>query len=351
MRYLLLLLTGCWLVLSACQHTHTSPQTTSSAPHLEFENFPVKSSIRAISSPDAQTLWYAGNRGQLGYTEDGGKTWFRDSISVDGKLLEFRSIVLTPQAVFLLSVSSPAIVFRSVDKGRNWERVYEERHPDTYYNSMKFWDEQEGIAVGDPVEGCLSVILTRDGGRSWSKLPCSFLPQTPEGEAGFAASNTNIDVHGDHVWWATGGEKSRILHSPDRGRNWEIFQTPIVEGGEMTGIYSMDFLDESYGIIVGGDWNEKSRNTRCKAMTTDGGKNWHLIRDGQEPGFRSCVQYVPSTQGKQLFAIGTPGISFSKDGGNSWMELSKADFYTIRINENSQTAWLAGRNKIARMRW
>ena len=38
-------------------------------------------------------------------------------------------------------------------------------------------------------------------------------PATPAGEAGFAASNTNIDVYGDHAWWATGGEKSRILHS------------------------------------------------------------------------------------------------------------------------------------------
>ena len=74
---------------------------------------------------------------------------------------------------------------------------------------MVFWDEQEGIAIGDEIGGCLSVIITRDGGKSWQKLPCDQLPDYIPHEGGFAASNTNIAVRGQHAWIGTGGARSR----------------------------------------------------------------------------------------------------------------------------------------------
>ena len=85
---------------------------------------------------------------------------------------------------------------------------------------MKFWNESEGIAIGDPVENCMSVIITRDGGNTWEKLPCEILPEVEKGEAAFAASNSNIAVFGNHAWVATGGRKSRVMHTADKGKTW-----------------------------------------------------------------------------------------------------------------------------------
>ena len=330
-------------------HKHTLQQLETFSPTIQ--NFAFPFNIRAIQAIDEHTAWYAGYGGQFGYTEDGGKTWHNDSIRIDDYVPQFRSIVVQENTVFIISVGSPAIVFMSVDNGKSWEETYREEHPDCYYNSLAFWDEKEGIATGDIVEGCLSVIITRDGGESWQKLPCDLLPDFVEDEGGFAASNTNIEIQGDHVWFVTGGKKARVFHSADRGRSWEVFDTPITQGGNMTGIYSVDFRDEENGIIFGGDWEDQANNRLNKAITKDGGKSWQLISDGKAPGFRSCVQYIPGSKGQQILAIGLPGLSYSSDGGKSWNTFSNESYYTIRIVDSGNVAWMGGQKRMARMEW
>ena len=74
--------------------------------------------------------------------------------------------------LYALSISNPALLYQY-----NFSDsfiVYKENHPNVFYDSMKFFDEINGIAIGDPTDGnCLSILLTNDGGDSWKK---SFLP-------------------------------------------------------------------------------------------------------------------------------------------------------------------------------
>ncbi|MEM6343875.1 MAG: oxidoreductase [Bacteroidota bacterium] len=352
-KHCLLLLFG--LSLFAC-HSSQSPQapseSVSQTPNPQIFATAVPSSVRAIEAIDEQNAWFAGSGGVYGFSHDAGQHWTIDSIRVGELEFGFRALAITVDAKYLLSTGSPAMLFRSRDEGQNWELKYQEDHPDAYYNALKFWDAQTGIAVGDPTEAnCLSVLMTRDGGESWFKIPCGELPPLADEEAGFAASNTNIALSGDHAWLVTGGQKARVFHSPDRGLSWEVFDTPIQQGGQMTGIYSIAFRDDNHGIIWGGDWNKKDSAYATKAITADGGNTWALLNDGKAPAFRSCVQYVPRSGGQKIFAIGSPGMSYSDDGGDSWTQLNEENFYSIRINNAGKTAWLAGRNKVAYMSW
>jgi len=315
----------------------------------KITTFPVNSSIRALEVIDDNTIWYAGSNGQFGYTSDAGKTWHQDSIQTDTIIPHFRAIAHTSNAIFLLSIESPALLYKSDDAGKNWSIVYREEHPKAFYDAMAFWDDKEGIAMGDPTEDCLSIIITRDGGDSWTKVPCNNLPKAAEGEAAFAASNSNIAVKGNHAWIVSGGKKARVFHSADRGKTWEVHDTPIIQGGKMTGIFSVDFWDENTGMIFGGNWEAQEDNSKNKALTNDGGKTWKLISDGKPPGYRSSVKYVPGGAGNEIMAVGIPGISYSKDAGNTWQQLSDESFYTVRFGTKKGTAWLAGKNKIARM--
>ncbi len=41
----------------------------------------------------------------------------------------------------------------------------------------------------------------------------------------------------------------------------------MVQGGKMTGIFTVDFYDDKNGIIMGGDWEDKKNGKASKAMT------------------------------------------------------------------------------------
>lgn len=303
-------------------------------------------SIRAITLM-GKNLAFAGSKNTYGVYNQGDKAAISSTVTVDSLELEFRAVASTKKDFFMLNVGNPAVLFKTGEQGKMIP-VYLEEDEKVFYDSMAFWNDMEGIAMGDPTDGCISIIVTRDGGRSWQKLPCSMLPEVVEGEAAFAASNTNIAIVGDHTWIATGGVRSRILYSPDKGRSWEVFDTPVVQGEPTQGMYSIDFYDENTGFAIGGDYTKPEENTANKIRTIDGGKTWQVVGSRMDPGYLSCVQYIPGRQGKELVAVGFQGIWFSNDGGDSFAKISDEPFYTLRFNSDS-TAFAAGKNRLAKL--
>lgn len=303
-------------------------------------------SIRAITLM-GNNLAFAGSDNTYGIYNAGDTRARSSRLRIDSVNTEFRAVAATTSDFFMLGVGDPALLFKTGDNGK-MELVYMEEHEKVFYDAMAFWNDKEGIAMGDPTDSCISVIVTRDGGQTWQKLPCSMLPEAAEGEAAFAASNTNIAIVGDHTWIATGGVRSRILYSPDKGRTWEVFDTPVVQGEPTQGVYSIDFYDAKTGFAIGGDYTKPEENGANKARTTDGGKTWQLVGAGQDPGYLSCVQYIPGRQGKELMAVGFQGVWFSNDGGDSFARISEEPFYTLRFDSDT-TAFAAGKHRIAKL--
>ncbi len=314
-----------------------------------FEKETIPSSVRALWVQDEQHIYFAGSGGVFGLSNDGGQTWRIDSIKIEDTFPHFRSIAVTSEAIFVLSVASPAFLLKSTDDGQSWTVVYREEHPDAFYDALAFWDDQYGMAMGDPTDSCLSVIVTKDGGDTWTKTACDNIPQVTEGEAAFAASNSNIAIYKDTAWMVSGGQRSRVYRSTNKGQSWEAFDTPMAQGGQMTGIYSIDFFNAREGIIFGGDWNDKDKNVGNKAVSEDGGQNWTLLADGAGPGYRSQVGYLPGSNGKGIIACGIPGFSYSLNSGKDWFTIMDEDFYTFDFVPDTKTIWLAGREKIAKM--
>ena len=305
-------------------------------------------SIRALSLSNNK-VYYGGNQSRVGYKSLLDASKFERKIQYDSLVFEFRSCGVTKDYAFFLNVGNPAVMYRFSKDLIVKEIVYTEKNEKVFYDSMQFWDDQEGIAIGDPTESCLSIIITRDAGKTWNKIPCEKLPKIVDGEAAFAASNTNVVVKGNRTWIVTGGKKARVFYSSDRGMKWTVYNTPIVQGKTMTGIFSADFYDEQIGIIVGGDYENQQQKSGNKALTTDGGKTWKLIAEQNGFGYASCVQFVPGGQGNKIVSVGTSGVFVSIDKGTNWSQLSDdSSFYTVRFL-NATTAILAGKNKIVRM--
>lgn len=303
-------------------------------------------SIRVIELLADKSLAFAANNSTFGLYNVNDATWMTSKQSHDTLNLQFRAVAHTTTDFFMLSVENPALLYKTGDSGQ-MELVYKEVHNKVFYDAMQFWNDQEGITIGDPTDDCLSIIITRDGGNTWNKLPCDVLPKAKEGEAAFAASNTNIAIVESHVWIATGGNASRVLYSSDKGRTWSIFETPIIQGLPTTGMYSIAFYDEKNGFAIGGDYTKPTDNQSNKIKTTDGGKTWQIVAQGQQPGYSSCVQFVPNSNAKKLIAVGS-GIDYSDDGGMNWKRLSDEPFHTVRFL-NDSVAYAAGNGRISKL--
>ncbi len=319
--------------------------------HVEIETIIEDSllNVRALEVIDDHFFAFLTSRGNMGVVEIGKpqyKVNYPFKVKSDSIVPNFRALAGNSKRGYGLSIGSPALLFK-LDIGKD-RVVYREAHPKAFYDAMDFWNDDEGIAIGDPTDGCMSIIITRDGGDTWTKLSCDDLPKTNEGEAAFAASDTNIAIVGDHTWVATGGKASRVLYSSDRGKTWEVFNTPMVQGKETTGIYSIDFYDALNGFAIGGDYTKPDENAANKMITVDGGKTWNLVAKNKNPGYRSCVQYVPNGEGKALAAIGFKGIDYSNDSGKSWKHLSDEGFYTIRFL-NDSIAFAAGGGRVSKL--
>ncbi|SNR34184.1 hypothetical protein SAMN06265371_101496 [Lutibacter agarilyticus] len=332
------------VIFSSCAEKYKSRETV----QISLEKFKIdSSSIRAIEIINDSTIVYAGSRGDLGVVRGSEIIPIASKIITDTIVPHFRSLASTNVDLFALSVGNPALLYKYTDN--RIELVYKEENEKVFYDSMHFFDDLNGIAMGDPTDDCLSVLITRDGGSSWGKVSCKYLPKVEIGETAFAASNTNIAIYGENAWIVTGGNKARVFHSSDMGLTWKVYNTPIIQGKETTGIYTVAFYNEKQGIICGGDYLDKFGNSANKAITNNGGKTWKVVAENSAPKYVSCVQYVPEADGKELFAVSTNGIFFSNNSGENWKKVSDEGFYSVRI-ANKNTAWLSGHETVAKMK-
>lgn len=334
------------LVFSSCKKERKiSPRKMSS---IKVETILEDSllSIRAIDILNDGSLAFAANNNSFGLYNPIKGTWNISTQEHDSLDIQFRAIAHTAGDFFMLSVANPALLYKTTNSGM--QLSYIEENDKVFYDSMAFWNDQEGIAIGDPTDDCMSIIITRDGGETWNKLSCGDLPKAKEGEAAFAASDTNIAIVGDHTWVATGGKASRVLYSSDKGKTWSVFNTPIVQGVETTGMYSIDFYDELNGFAIGGDYTKPDDHAANKIRTIDGGKTWELVAKNQNPSYRSCVQYMPNREGNELVVVGFKGVDYSNDSGTSWKHLSDEGFFTVRFL-NDSIAYAAGSGRISKL--
>jgi photosystem II stability/assembly factor-like uncharacterized protein len=307
--------------------------------------------IRAIF-PTFDGVWFGGTNSKAGFVS------FQNSsdtkiVKLQKEITDFRSIASTGNKIMLINAGSPANMYEMNTFGYSCASnlVYSESGEKVFYDSM-FIDTKKGlgITIGDPTEDCLSLLLTEDFGKTWQKIPCTNLPKTADGEAAFAASDTNVKIIDGVIFIISGGKKSRLFKSSDKGKTWEVFDTPIIQGEAMTGAFSMDFYNTKKGIIVGGNYDQQKDNSANKAITKNGGKTWKLIAENKSFGYASCVQFMPKSNGKVMYTCGTSGVYYSTNYGKEWHKIVEdTDFYTLRFSSD-KFIYLAGRNKVTKIK-
>ena len=282
--------------------------------------------------------WVSGTEGTYARTTDRGKSWSIGTVPGAEKL-DFRDVKAYGKTnAYLLSagLGDASRIYKTIDGGKSWAMQFKSTDPEAFLDAMAFWDEKNGIALGDPVKGLFQLIVTTDGGANWKPLVAKILPPALPGEGAFAASGTCLITQGESdVWFATGGAKARVFHSKDRGQNWNVSETPIIAGAESAGIFSIAFRDKQHGMIVGGDYRKPDDTRATAATTSDEGKTWMLI-DKQLP-FRSAVAWAQDG----WVAVGTSGSHFSQDDGATWKLLDRENYNSVGFIPTGE-GWAVG---------
>lgn len=361
-------------------------QQASSPVKITLFNTGTKASFRAISVVNDRVIWASGTEGTVGRSLDAGKTWqWQHTGTCDS--CDWRSLTaLSQDEAFIMNAGSPARLLHTKDGGKTWEQQYYNAAPAAFFDCLRFSDAAHGFAVGDPLKDHFPILYTYDSGHVWNEYDYTNdnYPEAMEGEAIFAASNSNISPDHDMPRFITGGLQTRLFYAvanrgpavksgnatkPAKSKHrtlpasagsnattqapasdangpapkqsylhWSVTPLPILHGKASTGAFAIDFLNKKQGVIVGGDYANDTISTQNIALTTDGGLNWKPATTGPF-GFKSGVVFIST---KWLAATGTSGTDYSSDGGQNWHNISREGFNTIQKMPSSLRAIVAG---------
>ncbi|WP_307446980.1 MULTISPECIES: WD40/YVTN/BNR-like repeat-containing protein [Chryseobacterium] len=301
-----------------------------------------KISIRALEIYDHK-VWYSGTDSKFGFV-DLQDPKERKQIRLSDKKLQFRTLGQDKNAFYTINIENPAEFFKISKKDWKHEVVFRDTAKTAFYDALHFVNHQLAFTLSDSdKDNRLKLAVFKNG--KWKMFQNN--QKLNEGEAAFAASNTNISSTKNYIWIATGGKSSRIIRINLKNDQPEIFSTPFIQGSSSQGIYSIDFADDAFGVAVGGDYTQQEANINNIATTHDGGRTWQIQASGKNAGYMTCVRIRPGSRGKEMIAVGDRHISYSSDYGKSWTKISDEKNLYVCEWTGKDTVVLAGKDRIA----
>lgn len=319
--------------------------TASSQAEWELGPTGVKASLRGLHACDDKALWACGSASTVIRSTDGGSSW--QECGPDGySEVEFRAIhAWNGDQAIIASAGTPAIILRTEDGGGTWHKVYENTSELAFFDGLRFFTPEQGLAFSDPVDGHLLIVETFDGGASWKEIGGGQVEKSLPGEAGFAASNSGLvfDSRGN-AWIGTGGadsQSSRVHFRAAGNKRWETQSCPLVSGPAM-GIFSIANLESGTMqklVAVGGDYRPEQNSETIACFSVDLGTNWSPVERPPRAYRSSVVAFKLPATGRQAgpedgdnvwLCAGPTGTDFSRDGTN-WSAFSDRGFHVLAV--------------------
>lgn len=311
-----------------------------------------RSSLRGIYPIDSNNLWVCGSEGVvIRYSR-------RDEQVTLGHIsglehAEIRSIHAWDDKNAIIATSGqPACIFKTSDGGVSWKEVYRSSNSTSFFNGLKFLGADKGVVFGDPIDGRMELLITRDAGATWRRIPSADAPLLLQGEAGFAASNSSLLLTDDFVWIGLGGTEggnaavlsiptNQLFESPSAS-DWKRTEVRSISRSPSRGIFSLARSGNKL-VAVGGDYKQPFEREGTLSLSDSLGATWRQSKGTGVRAFRSAVLYHPGIS--RWICTGPTGTDISQDG-ETWIPLSELGFHTLGLAKDG-SVWGAGADGLA----
>jgi len=301
--------------------------------------------VRSISIVDDNVVWLSNGSGdgsgdimrRYSLSTDSGVTWTTNAIDLgvssnDLGISNISGVSATTAfaAVYPNGAGVLGGIWKTTDAGISWTRqntaLFE--GPTSFCSLVHFWDENNGVAVGDPAGGYYEIYTTNNGGTTWSRVSAANIGPLPIADNDYSLIN-KFTVNGNTIWF--GNSYGIIYRSTDRGLTWTQWQSPIDDfGGAISSqqYAELAFTSETKGLLQTGDFQ--------LFETLDGGQTWNPIFSNGSPR-NFGIAAIPGqpdhyiSTGEDIDGIDR-GSSFTTDGGLNW----------ISINDNPDVNYVDG---------
>lgn len=232
-----------------------------------------------------------------------------------------------------------AYLYTTTDGGQNWTPTNVSGITG-FVNSIFFFDENEGIFLGDPKNGKWGLGRTTDGAATWVPVTNIALPNT--NETGFVNSSFRS---GDYLWFGTNA--GRVFYSTDRGVSWNFVNIP-----NAVVVSHLAFRDDLMGLAIYTESSDANA-VRFLATTTDGGKTWMTRQyNFTQNGYVPIHLFAPKNS-RLIYVLCSGGEIFGTSNlGNNWLPVLNEYTGSIQLgtsflhNQSVIRLWQLG-NKIS----
>ncbi|MBP6755088.1 MAG: T9SS type A sorting domain-containing protein [Bacteroidia bacterium] len=283
--------------------------------------------------PTSQTNVWAPVKGSNLYvrTEDGGNTWENGAVT-GATEYQFASFFAlnkdTAWAPMFFKTGSKGDLFYTVNGGKTWSKSDATlfKNASSFPNFMHFFDKQNGVVIGDPVNNQHEIYITKDGGKTWVETNS---PQSVDKE--YPVIN-RYSTYKNNIWFVT--TKGRVFKSSDKGVKWESYDIDKINLTYYLSNINIKFKDS----LVGFSLNDLNLNYK----TIDGGKTWKKVNNFISPNSifdGDNLVYVPGNkdvEGRWVWSQNYyRGAFYSVNDGEDWVnfdtlsKLTTFGFYDI----------------------
>ncbi len=296
--------------------------------------------------------------GNLGYfkTTDSGITWSDGVVPIAGFISSIYARNASTAYLGVSLASGEWRILKTTDGGTSWFEQFSAAFSyASFIDFIYFFDENNGVTVGDPVGGYLEIYTTTDGGENWVRVPDSNIPPAYANEMG---TQMLFGANENSIWVPTYKENPnslRIFKSTDRGSNWTVsddLPNPMPTG-QWPYPTSIAFVNPNDGLLLITNWTSPGPSSYYKMFKTDNGGN-----DWIEMNFPLSITpaYICSIPGSlQAYLVTAPldtiGTAYSLDGGNTWQSVEDTLGLAGPIFGSIRTGWAQNWDDFVVYKW